>query len=305
MDVNRIQIDIERGRRAAALLHSAFATTGIHGQTQMPEDLLPTSIASGSLEHLLFITQTVAIDYQRDAIALWRSSRDTFEDPETRYLYNPQLLHEADLSKVILDMHRHGLSKKPKKDADIWRTIGVTFYKKWVGNPRLFLADCDWDAPTILNRLRADTHPQNNEMVPDYPNLRGAKIGPLWLRMLRDNVGVSDLKGLDRVPIPVSIHVARATLCLGIVKGRHAGPLAELFEHVRTVWFESVKGLSVEGRPMIALDVDEPLWHLSKYGCTHRDGKAGVCPLYDRCEAKDLCAKGLVKTEKNVVEVDT
>ncbi len=271
----------------------------------MPEDLPPAGVTTGSLEHLLFITLTVAIDYQRDAIDLWRSSRDAFEDPLTRFLYNPQALHEAGVSKVGQDMQRHRLSKKLQKDAFIWHTIGVTFHKKWAGDPRRFLADCGWDAPTILARLQADRHPQNGRMVLDYPFLRGAKIGPLWLRMLRDNVGIADLKGLDRVPIPVDIHVARATLCLGVVKGRYAGPLADLFERVREAWFESVGGLIVRGRPMIALDVDEPLWHLSKYGCTHRGGTTDLCPVYHRCEARDLCAEGIVQTEKTTIQVDT
>ncbi len=299
------KIDVQRGEAAADLLYRAFSTTGIHGRTEMPEDILPTGISSGSLEHLLFITLTVAIDYQRDANALWRSSRLTFEDPETRYLYDPRALHEAGPSKVITDMQRHGLSKKPKQDAFIWRTVGVTFFKKWSGDPRKFLADGGWDAPTVLERLRSDNHIQRDRAVSDFPFLRGSKIGPLWLRMLRDNVGIADLKAMDQVPIPVDIHVARASLCLGVVKGRFSGPLPDLFEHIRSAWFQSVKELHVRNRAMIALDVDEPLWHLSKYGCSRRDGTTGVCPGRDSCEAKGFCVPGTIRISSNVVEMDT
>ena len=49
----------------------------------MPEVLTPSGVVPGSLEHILFITFTVSIDYQRDAISLWNSSRETFVDPET------------------------------------------------------------------------------------------------------------------------------------------------------------------------------------------------------------------------------
>jgi hypothetical protein len=302
---SNVGIDLQRGHKAAELLYRAFSTTGIHGHTEMPEDTMPTGISNGSLEHLLFITLTVAIDYQRDAIALWRSSRRTFDDPETRYLFDPRALHEAEFSKVITDMRRHGLSQKPKQDALIWRTVGVTFFKKWSGDPRQFLADCGWDAPTVLERLRRDTHIQRNRAVPDFPFLRGPKIGPLWLRMLRDNVGVADLKALDQVPIPVDIHVARASLCLGVVKGRFSGPLTDLFEHIRSAWFQSTKGLRVKDRAMIALDVDEPLWHLSKYGCSQKDGTTGVCPARDSCEAKEFCVAGTIRLSRNVIEMDT
>ena len=56
--------------------------------------------------------------------------------------------------KIIEDMQKYGLSKKPQKDAYIWRTVGVTFYKKWSGDPRNFLQSCNWDAARILKRLK-------------------------------------------------------------------------------------------------------------------------------------------------------
>ena len=56
---------------------------------------------------------------------------------------------------------------------------------------------------------------------------------------------------------------------------------------------------------MIALDVDEPLWHLSKYGCTSRDKVSSNCPERNKCGASDFCVSGIIKLEKNYVELDT
>jgi len=298
-------IDSERGKKVAELLYNLFSTVGIHGRNDMPEDIMPKSVVRGSLEHILFITLTVSIDYQRDAPALWNASRKTFEDPETRYLFDPKALHETSPRKIIKDMQKYRLSKKPQKDAYIWRTVGVTFYKKWSGDPINFLQRCNWDAPTILKQLKKDDHLYNGRWVPDYPYLRGDKIGPLWLRMLRDNVGITKLKNLDKVPIPVDIHVARATLTTGVVRGQFKGNLNDLFKHIRKAWFESVKGLNAKNRPMIALDVDEPLWHLSKYGCSKRDKIAGFCPLSSKCEARKYCIGGKIRIEDGEVEVGT
>jgi len=300
-----IIIEGERGKKVAELLYISFSTNGIHGRTDMPEDITPNGVVRGSLDHIFFITLTVSIDYQRDAPSLWASSRKTFDDPETRYLFDPKLLHETPFDKITEDMQKYGLSKKPQKDAYIWRTVGVTFYKKWEGNPCNFLKNCNWDSSLILKRLKNDTHLYNGRSVSDYPYLRGPKIGPLWLRMLRDNVGIAQLRNLEKVPIPVDIHVARATLATGIVRGQFIGRLDEVFEYIRKAWFESVKGLSIKNREMIALDVDEPLWHLSKYGCTMRDKTIDNCPLYHRCEAKEFCVKGLVKIEGSIVELET
>ena len=59
--------------------------------------------------------------------------------------------------------------------------------------------------------------------------------------MLRDNVGISQLENLEYVPIPVDIHVARATLATGVVIGNGEGRLEELFSYIRKAWFESMK----------------------------------------------------------------
>jgi hypothetical protein len=300
-----IHIDSNRGRKVAELLHRAFATTGIHGNRDMPEDKPPKGVSIGSLEHLLFITLTVSIDYQRDAPALWESARRTYEDPETRYLFTPSALHETPRNKILDDMQRYKLSKKIKKDADIWRTVGVTFHKKWGGDPRHFLESCAWSADRILKRLRSDTHPANSGQRLDYPYLRGDKIGPLWLRMLRDNVGLSSLTNLDKVPIPVDIHVARASLTTGIIRGRFREPLTEVFEAIRTAWSQAVRGLSVRDRPMIALDVDEPLWHLSKSGCSKGRAMTGECAVKKNCEAREFCIPGKVAIDTKYVEVNT
>ena len=300
-----IVIDNERGKKLAELLYNSFTTKGIHGRTDMPEDITPHSVIRGSLDHIFFITLTVSIDYQRDAPSLWESSRKTFDDPETRHLFDPELLHETPFRKIGEDMQKYKLSKKPQKDANIWRTVGVTFYKKWRGDPRNFFQDCNWNSPLILRRLRDDKHIYSGRQVSDYPYLRGPKIGPLWLRMLRDNVGITKLENLENVPIPVDIHVARATLATGIVRGQFRGRLDEVFEYIRKAWFESVKGLGIKNREMMALDVDEPLWHLSKYGCKNRDKTTGYCSLFNRCEAREFCTKGKVKIENSVVELET
>jgi len=301
-----IEIDSQRGKKVAKLLYKSFLTTGIHGHKDMPEDILPMGMIKGSLDQLMYITLTVSIDYQRDASSLWESSRKSFLDPETKYLFSCEALHSISRQKIINDMQKFKLSQKPNKDADIWRKLGITFYNKWNGDPRNFLEDCRYDSLIILKRLKEDTHIYNNRPVPDFPYLRGNKIGPLWLRMLKDNVGIHELKNLDKVPIPVDVHVARATLSLGIVRGFYKGSLENMFKHIRHAWFESVQGFYSENRPTIALDLDEALWHLSKYGCSdHRDSNTGICSVYNTCEAKNCCIRGKVILKANHVELQT
>lgn len=123
--------------------------------------------------------------------------------------------------------------------------------------------------------------------------------------MLRDNVGIKDLRDMDKIPIPVDVHVLRATLATGIVRGSYHGSLEELFKHVRRAWRDSVDSLNISDRQMIAIDVDESLWHLSKYGCTYRDKQIGSCKMKNICVAKDFCVPGKILVDGNSVEVKT
>ena len=300
-----INIDPEMGKKAARHLYDSFNTKGIHGRNDIPEDALPKGVERGSLDHILFITFTVSIDYMRDANSLWEASRKTFEDPLTRYLFQPSELYRKSLQQIIADMQVHKLSKKKTQDAIRWRKIGITLYEKWDGDPRNFLASCGWDNLVVLRRLQIDSHLENGLIMHDFPFLKGPKIGPLWLRMLRDNIGITHLNKFDEVPIPVDSHVARATLSLGIVRGKYQGNLGDLFPFIRKAWFESVKGLFADGLPMIALDLDEPLSHLSKYGCTFRDKITGECLVFYRCEMKDFCIPGKIDISNDYLELDT
>ena len=99
--------------------------------------------------------------------------------------------------------------------------------------------------------------------------------------------------------------MARATLATGVIRGKTKSRLNELFEQIRKVWAESVKGLNVKHGPMVALDVDEPLWHLSKYGCTYRDQVTGFVLSSGKCEAKEFCIKGTIGISNSFIELDT
>lgn len=300
-----VSIDIDRTRLVAEKIFQTFHDKGIWGQKVMPEDLIPKNVEVGSIEHLLFITLTVSIDYMREANSLWRISKKTIEDDKTKYLFEPKLLYQAKSTDISEDMMKYSLAKRPKKDPWIWRTVGVSFYKKWGGDPRNFLESCDWDAEVVLKSLKKDQHDYSYRKRHDFPYLRGNKIGSLWVRMLRDNVGIECLKNLELVPIPVDIHIARASLATGVVRGKFEGNLNMLFQQIREAWSEGVRGLSAFNRSMISLDVDEPLWNLSKYGCTYRNDEKGLCPKRDDCVCGDCCVKGDIYLKKNIVKMDT
>lgn len=293
---DQLQVDVGRARDVAQTLYAAFAPggVGIFGEHSMPEDVLPQGVAPGSREHLNFLTLTISVDYMRDAMELWRAARGAWRDATTRYLFEPAVVAQTSTEKLKADLVRTGLALRPNRDGNAWGTISRTLTRKWKSDVKTFLADCGFDGPTILTRLHRDGAWSASGWTPDFPLLRGPKIGPLWVRTLRDNA-LLKLSGLEDVPIPVDVHVMRATLCSGAIRGRYCGSLETIKHAVRDVWRTATKGLQhPDGRPMIPLDVDEPLWTLSRLGCSRRgNGPLASCP--SDCVCAPACVEGRIR----------
>ncbi len=63
------------------------------GGEVMPEDINP-HFEKSSLENYLYFTLPMALNYKRNSYTLWESANKTFEDKETRFVFNPKLCLE-------------------------------------------------------------------------------------------------------------------------------------------------------------------------------------------------------------------
>lgn len=292
-----MHIDCRKGRTTAEVLYRAFRSEGIHGQKAMPGNLMPEGMVRGSREHLLFITLTAAISDQRDAVELWQNSRLTYDNPKTRYLFEPAELSRVPFNRIIRDLQRSGLSRNPVKDAQIWATITTTFLQKYDDDPLNMPASCDYKADRILQELLEGRHGRGRKKKQDFPYLGSSVMAPLWIGMLRESLSFP-LRNMEKIPIPEDIHIAGATLTLGVVKGRYEGPLQQLFDSISEAWSRSLEGvLRPDGLPMVALDLAEPLRHLFRRGCSTR-GADGICAERENCPCRDLCAAGLIEIDR-------
>lgn len=288
--LDSLRPDFQRAREVARRLYDAFAdpARGIHGQTTMPEDVLPAGVSRGSYEHRMFITLTASIDYMRNADTLWAASRRAFEDPATRYLFDPIQLAQVPFPHVVRDLQRHRVSLRPNQDAKIWTKVSFTLLHKWSGDPLELVRAADYDGRILLATVRAEA---------GFPFLRGRKISALYVRMLRDNVGIA-LKNMGQIPIPADIHVVRATMSTGVLRGRFVGSLDSLRTHVEDVW-----SAALQDTELSPLDVDEPLWHLSREGCSKRG--LDCCLLEASCPVRDYCVQGRVEVSAKGVRIET
>jgi len=298
-DISGLRIDIERAQIVARLLYDAFLPTGqgIFGEHAQSQTILPVGLSPGTREHLLFLTFTNCVNRARDALDLWRRCCNAWSKPAYRYLFEPGEVQDAGFDKLYLDLVDLKISRKHQDDCRAWYQIAKTLHQRWQGDPRRLLEACNWHAPSVLARLRAD----RTDGEPAFPLLRGAKIAPLWIRMLCDDASAA-LSDLADVPIAVDVHVLRATLCSGVITGRYRGREGPLFEQVRRVWHTAVQDLArATGEPMVALDIDEALWTLSRSGCSRRGhGALGSCP--SNCPLAGGCAKGSILIQNGTYE---
>lgn len=271
-----IQTNVERARQVAQLLYDAWNSDGILGDRFMPEDMAPAGVLPGSPEHALFLTLTVAIDYMRDANQLWDAARTTFQDPQARYLFDPNQVVQTGPAKIRSDLTRYHLVKRPKRDSQIWTTICRTLNHHFQGRVEPLLEHADWNGPKIIALVRSSKYRSG------FPYLKGPKIAPLWVRMLKDNWMGHPLQDMEKVELPVDIHTGAATLMAGCVTGDYRGDFREFAQAVQQVWREGCKDSS-----LYPLQLDEPLWHLSRNGC--RKTSAMPCQFVAACPVAHLC----------------
>jgi len=298
--MNNLEIDSEKGKQVAIILFDKFnSNEGIFGQNGMPEDILWGSDLSdmghkiGSDEHLLFITMTVSIDYQRDADKLWKAGRETMGDKETKWLFSPDIVKNKSINEIIFAMKKYGLSQKHKKDAWIWKSVSESFANIYHSDPKNLIRECDYDAIKIFNNKFDIRFKQK------FPFFSGDKIFPLWIRMLHDNIGF-ELKNLEKIPIPVDVHIARSTFTTGCLVGEYTGTISDIAPKIDEAW-KSVMSKVKHPKLTYRLQLDEPLWNLSKNGCTHRRGN--ICPKKKQCPVGEFCVDNYVSVSSKIIKV--
>jgi hypothetical protein len=298
--MNSLEIDIDKGKRIANTLFDKFnSDEGIFGQNIMPEDmlwggdLLDIGHERGSYEHLMFITMVVSIDYQRDADKLWEAGRESMDDKETKWLFSPIDVKGKPINDIMRAMKKHRLSQKHSKDAWIWKTVSESFARLYNSDPGNLIKECDYDAMKIFNK-KFDIRFKKN-----FPFLSGNKIFPLWIRMLHDNLEIK-LKNIEKMPIPVDVHIARSTFTTGCLIGEYFGTIPEIAPKIDEAW-KTVLSKVKHPNLKYSLQLDEPLWHLSKNGCTYRKGL--ICPKRRECPVGEFCVDSYVLVSPKEIKV--
>jgi len=281
----------EVAKEVAQRLKEVYEKDGIFGEKSLPDDISESVKSELGEQFLNFLTLTTALDYVRDARKLWESAIKTAQDDTTRWVFVPLEVAKTKRDTLEDALSKYGIALRKEKDTLIWLTICKTLAEYYEGNVKHLFEKNDFDVEKVKKEIV-----ERKEL---FPNISGEKMLPHWLRIVSEHSKV-DLKNLETLPIPVDVHVARATLSTGCIRGVYKSKSISqsLRRKIMNVWS---RGL--ENSEIIPVKCFRFLWLLSKHGCSKRN--LTETPMKSECPVSDLCAEGKVKVSNREVLIET
>lgn len=224
---------------------------GLLGGEVMPEDANP-GLPLGAWENYLYFTLPMALNYQRNSYKLWEAALQTYQDKETRKVFDPEKVSDFDEDQLKTYLLKYKLALQPNKHPATWRTLCETFQTLFAGDVRNLFAQCHWSVPEILHVVQK-THKK------DFPYLSGSKICHYWLYVISTYTNAI-LTGKDHLSVAPDTHVVKASIRLGLIS-QEAMDRHHLQRLVNESWQEVLDGSGIS-----LIDIHTPLWLWSRGG---------------------------------------
>ncbi|MED1203640.1 hypothetical protein [Heyndrickxia acidicola] len=225
-------------------------SSGLLGGEIMPEDVLIGIVQEDELMDVL--TLAIALNYQRNSYKLWESVVQAYQDPETKWIFNPTIVVNSNIDELreALLLHRVGL--QPNRHPEIWQRVakGIKISSE-KGNVQGLIDSVEADIALmkgIIQGLRKK----------EFPYLSGPKIFNYWLYVLEGYTNVT-WKSRELITIAPDTHILKATIKLGLCTEEVLNGAAEDRKAVASAWKRALAGTGIA-----PIDVHTPLWLWSR-----------------------------------------
>lgn len=182
--------------------------TGELGGEVMPEDANP-HFEKSSLENYLYFTLPMALNYQRNSYKLWESANQTYNDLETRFVFNPKEVLKKDFKEVQNALTKYKVALQKNKQTEIWIKLCQTFVDLYDGDIRKLFSELNYDVNLIRNFIQKD-----NKSL--FPYLSGMKICNYWMYVLWQYTDL-EFQNLEDLTVAPDTHVIKSTHRLGLI----------------------------------------------------------------------------------------
>lgn len=222
--------------------------SGELGQTMMPEDSHPTF--SNQEQRLAYFTLPMALNYQRDSYKLWEAALKTFNDSETKFVFDIKQISKRSEDEVRKALMKYKVALQPNKHVNSWRVIAETVYENWFSFTGLFEATHN-DFLNLRQVIKVD-------YKKGFPYLSGPKIFNYWSFIMSTYGGIM-LTNRDYIEIAPDTHITQCSVKLGVITAEEARNLTK--DAISEKW-----RLLLQGSGIDPIDMHSPLWFWSRNG---------------------------------------
>ena len=224
---------------------------GLLGGEVMPEDANPR-LAPASAENHLYFTLPMALNYQRSSYALWQSALQTYEDPETRFLFSPKRCLEHSFAETQQAITKYKLALQKQKQTEVWIRLCETFAASFDGDVRKLFEQNGNDIARIKRFVQV-------EHKKAFPYLSGTKICNYWLYVMYQYTDRPFVR-LEELTVAPDTHVCKASLQLGLITEEEFASSA-----VQAIVSDKWQQVFAQ-TPCNPIDIHTPLWLWSRQG---------------------------------------
>lgn len=229
----------------------AMWKNGDFGGEVMPEDANP-HLEKDSVENYLYFTLPMALNYQKNSYTLWESSNKTYEDKETRFVFNPRVCLEKTFEEVQYALTKYKIALQKNKQTEIWLSLCETFIALFDGDIRKLFDMMDND----VNRIRNFIQKENKKQ---FPYLSGTKICNYWLYVIYQYTD-RKYRNIECLTVAPDTHVCKATYELGLINSEEFNS-NDVQNIVIKRWQELFENTKYK-----PIDIHTPLWLWSRNG---------------------------------------
>ncbi len=221
---------------------------GLLGQTRMPEDSNPGFTKDQQELRLVYFTLPMSLNYQRDSYKLWEAALNTYNDKETRIVFD--LLKVTQLSDQILQSYLlcYKLALQPNKHIQTWKKLSHTIHQHW-GSITQMLQEHNSDF-LLLQKTIQQTHKK------EFPYLSGPKIFHYWCFILQE-YGKIKLKNAEFIEIAPDTHITQCSVRLGVITQADSITLTK--DQISQRWRKVLQGSGIT-----PIQMHPPLWFWSR-----------------------------------------
>lgn len=221
------------------------------GGEVMPEDANP-HFEKESLENYLYFTLPMALNYQRNSYTLWESALKTYNDEETRFVFNPKVCLEKSFEEVQQALTKYKVALQRQKQTEIWLKLCQTFIAKFEGDIRKLFDENGNDVDRIRRYIQI-------EYKKEFPYLSGTKICNYWLYVIYQYTD-RKFENIEKLTVAPDTHVCKATHRLGLITDEQFNS-GNVQEYTIEAWNRLFK--DTQYKP---IDIHTPLWLWSRNG---------------------------------------